>query len=255
MKRLDGKVAIITGSGQGIGAAYAVGFAKEGAKIVVADMLDGSKTVEAVKNVGSDAIYVKADVTDQASAEALMKAAYDKFGSVDILLNNAAIFGSIVMKPFSEYSMEEFMTVLKVNTWGPFCCMKAVFPYMKEKGGKIINIGSSSINEGVPGMPHYVASKAAVLGMTRSMAREMGDYKINVNTIMPGLTQSPGGKSFAENQKLGLPPIEEMMKQGRCIKRSALPEDLIGVALFFASDDSAFITGQSIIHDGGLCFQ
>jgi NAD(P)-dependent dehydrogenase (short-subunit alcohol dehydrogenase family) len=254
MGRLDGKVAIITGSAQGIGAAYALGLAKEGAKIVIADVLDGQSAVEAVKKAGSEAIYVKTDVTSQEQCDALAKAAYERFGAVDILLNNAALFGNIALKPFTECGAKEFMKVLEVNVLGQFQCIKAVFPYMKEKGGKIINIGSSSINEGVPGMPHYVASKGAIMALTRSMARELGDFKINVNTIAPGFTHSEGGNNFDKIKQLDLPPLEELQLQARCIKREAVPEDLIGVALFLATDDSAFITGQMIVHDGGLSF-
>lgn len=254
MGRLTGKVAIITGAAQGIGAAYALGLAKEGAKIVIADVLDGQEAVEAVKNVGSDAIFVKTDVSKLEQCNAMAKAAFDKFGSVDILLNNAAIFGSIVLKPFMECTSEEFMKVLEINVLGQFNCMKAVFPYMKEKGGKVINIGSSSINEGVPGMPHYVASKGAIMALTRSMAREMGDFKINVNTIAPGFTHSAGGNNFDKIKQLDLPPLEELQLNARCIKREAVPEDLIGLALFLSTDDSAFITGQMIVHDGGLSF-
>jgi NAD(P)-dependent dehydrogenase (short-subunit alcohol dehydrogenase family) len=254
MGRLSGKVAIVTGGAQGIGAAYAVGLAKEGARVVIADVLDGRSAVEAVAKAGSEAIFVKTDVCDQAQCDAMAKAAQDRFGSVDILLNNAAIFGSIVLKPFTECSAREFMKVLEVNVLGQFQCIKAVFPYMKEKGGKIINIGSSSINEGVPGMPHYVASKGAIMALTRSMARELGDFRINVNTIAPGFTHSEGGNNFDRIKQLDLPPLEELQLQARCLKREAVPEDLIGLALFLSTDDSNFITGQMIVHDGGLSF-
>ncbi|MGB8932067.1 MAG: SDR family oxidoreductase [Anaeromyxobacteraceae bacterium] len=254
MSRLSGKVAIITGGAQGIGAAYAVGLAREGAKVVIADVLDGAKAVEDVKRAGSDAIYVRTDVCKQEQCDATAKAAFDAFGSVDILLNNAAIFGSIVLKPFTECTPQEFMKVLEVNVLGQFNCIKAVFPYMKAGGGKIINIGSSSVNEGVPGMPHYVASKGAIMALTRSMARELGDYKINVNTIAPGFTHSDGGNNFDRNKKLDLPPLEQLQLNARCLKREAVPEDLVGLALFLSTDDSAFISGQMIVHDGGLSF-
>ncbi|WP_026840005.1 SDR family NAD(P)-dependent oxidoreductase [Citrifermentans bremense] len=254
MGRLTGKVAIITGSAQGIGAAYAQGFAKEGAKIVIADVLDGQKAVEDIKKAGGEAIYVKTDVTDQAQCDAMAAAAKERFGRVDILVNNAAVFGSIVMKPFTEYTTKEFMKVLEINVVGQFHCMKAVFPFMKDKGGKIVNIGSSSINEGVPGMPHYVASKGAIMALTRSMAREMGDFKINVNTIAPGFTHSEGGNNFDKNKAMDIPPLETLQLNARCLKREAVPEDLIGLALFLSTDDSAFITGQMIVHDGGLSF-
>jgi len=252
--RLKGKVAIITGAAQGIGAAYAVGFAREGAKIVIADIIDGENAVKRVVKEGGEAIFIKADVSKEAECHAMAKAAFDRFGAIDILINNAAVFGNIILKPFAEVTSEEFKRVMEINTSGAFHCIKAVFPYMKERGGKIINISSSSIIEGVPGMPHYVASKGAIMALTRCMARELGDFKINVNTIAPGFTHSEGGERVDRNKKFALPPLEDIQVNMRSIKRAGVPEDLIGTALFLATDDSAFITGQMIVHDGGLSF-
>ena len=250
--RLKDKIAIITGASQGIGAAFAAGFAKEGAKIVIADISDGAKTVKKVADAGSEALFVKTDVSKEPECMAMAKAAYDKFGSIDILINNAAVFANIVLKPFTELSSEEFKKVIEINTSGVFHCIKAVFPYMKEKGGKIVNISSASILEGIPGMPHYVASKGAVMALTRCRARELGDFRINVNTIAPGFTHSEGGDQFDRGKALPLPPLDELQLQGRCIKRPSMPEDLVGLALFLSTNDSAFITGQMIVHDGGL---
>jgi len=250
--RLQDKIPIITGASQGIGAAFAAGFAKEGAKIVIADISDGAKTVKKVADAGSEALFVKTDVSKEPECMAMAKAAYDKFGSIDILINNAAVFANIVLKPFTELSSEEFKKVIEINTSGVFHCIKAVFPYMKEKGGKIVNISSASILEGIPGMPHYVASKGAVMALTRCMARELGDFRINVNTIAPGFTHSEGGDQFDRGKALPLPPLDELQLQGRCIKRPSMPEDLVGLALFLSTNDSAFITGQMIVHDGGL---
>lgn len=250
--RLKDKIAIITGASQGIGAAFAAGFAKEGAKIIIADISDGAKTVKKVADAGSEALFVKTDVSKEPECMAMAKAAYDKFGSIDILINNAAVFANIVLKPFTELSSEEFKKVIEINTSGVFHCIKAVFPYMKEKGGKIVNISSASILEGIPGMPHYVASKGAVMALTRCMARELGDFRINVNTIAPGFTHSEGGDQFDRGKALPLPPLDELQLQGRCIKRPSMPEDLVGLALFLSTNDSAFITGQMIVHDGGL---
>ena len=252
--RLKGKVAIITWAAQGIGAAYAVGFAREGAKIVISDIIDGENAVKRVIKEGSEAIFVKADVSKEAECQAMAKAAFDRFGAIDILINNASLFGNIILKPFTEVTSEEFKRVMEINTSGAFHCIKAVFPYMKEKGGKIINISSSSIIEGVPGMPHYVASKGAIMALTRCMARELGDFKINVNTIAPGYTHSEGGERVDRNKTFALPPLEDIQVNMRSIKRAGVPEDLIGTALFLATDDSAFITGQMIVHDGGLSF-
>jgi NAD(P)-dependent dehydrogenase (short-subunit alcohol dehydrogenase family) len=250
--RLKGKVAVITGASQGIGAAFAAGFAREGARIVIGDVSDGARTVERVQKEGSEALYVKTDVNRETDCLEMARQAVERFGSIDILINNAAVFGSIVLKPFTEITSEEYKRVVEINTSGAFHCMKAVFPYMKEKGGKIINMSSASILEGVPGMPHYVASKGAIMALTRSMARELGDYNIRVNTISPGFTHSEGGDSFDRNKALPLPPLDELQLQGRCLKRPGMPEDLVGLALFLAGDESAFITGQMIVHDGGL---
>ena len=250
--KLKDKVAVITGAAQGIGAAFAVGYAKEGAKIVIADILDGKDAVAAVKQAGSEAVYVKTDVTVQAECDAMAKTAVERFGGIDILVNNAAIFGDLVMKPFIEISDEEWNRVMNVNVGGPFRSTKAVFPYMKDKGGKIINMCSASIFEGVPFVPHYVSSKGAVMAFTRAMARELGDYNINVNAIAPGFTHSTGGDRFDRSKAVPIPPLEEIQQPNKCIKRAALPEDLVGTAVYLASDMSNYITGQLIVHDGGL---
>jgi NAD(P)-dependent dehydrogenase (short-subunit alcohol dehydrogenase family) len=250
--RLSGKIAVITGAAQGIGAAFAVGFAREGAKIVIGDVADAGNTVKRVEKEGSEAIYVKTDVNDESQSFALIKAGVDRFGAIDVLINNAAVFANIILKPFMELTSEEYKRVIEINTSGAFHCIKAVFPFMKDKGGKIINMSSASILEGVPGMPHYVASKGAIMALTRSMARELGDFNIRVNTIAPGFTHSEGGDQFDRSKALPLPPLDELQLQGRCLKRPGKPEDLVGLALFLATDDSAFITGQMIVHDGGL---
>src|SRR4030042_5981841 len=232
--KLEGKVAIITGAAQGIGSALAVGFAKEGAKLVIADILDGKQAVAQVKKAGSEAIFVKTDVTRQEECDAMARAAVDRFGAIDILVNNAAIFGDIVMKPFTDVTDEEWDRLMAVNVKGPFHCCKAVFPYMKERGGKIINISSASIMEGVPFMPHYVASKGAIMAFTRAMARELGDHNINVNSIAPGFTHSEGGDRFDRNKAVPIPLLEELQQPLKCLKRSAYPEDLVGTAVFLA---------------------
>jgi NAD(P)-dependent dehydrogenase (short-subunit alcohol dehydrogenase family) len=248
--RLKDKVAIITGASRGIGAAFAAGFAKEGAIIAIGDIRDGQKTVDAVERAGSKALYVKTDVTKQDQCDALAKAAMDHFGSIDILVNNAGVL--VQMKPFMEVTTEEWMEVIATNALGPFHCAKAVFPYMKDKGGKIINISSGTIFEGVPGMPHYIASKGAIMAFTRGLARELGDYNINVNAIAPGFTHSEGGDEFDQIKKFPPAPLDEIQMPMRCIKRPTLPEDLVGTAVYLASDDSKLVTGQLIIHDGGV---
>lgn len=251
---LKDRVAIITGAAGGIGAAIAVGYAKEGAKIVIADILDGKETVEAVKTAGSEAIFVQTDVTKQAQCDAMAKAAVENFGSIHILVNNAAMYANIVKKAFNEITTEEWKRVMEVNTTGPFHCTKAVFPYMKEEGGKIINVASSIIFEGASGMPHYVASKGAVMAFTRSMARELGAFNINVNSLAPGYTQSEASRKIERSRADGGMDPEQIMMQKRCLKRSEEPQDMVGTAIFLASDMSAFITGQLILCDGGASF-
>jgi NAD(P)-dependent dehydrogenase (short-subunit alcohol dehydrogenase family) len=233
---------------------FALGYAKEGAKIVVGDILDGKETVRAVEKAGGQAIHVKADVTRQDECDAMAKAAVDRFGAIDILINNAAMFGNLVQKSFMDITTEEWNKVMAVNVGGVFHCTKAVFPYMKEKGGKIINMGSAIIFEGVPGVPHYVASKGAIMAFTRSMARELGGFNINVNTIAPGFTHSPGGDRFDRNKTLLDVPLEDLQINARSLKRRPVPEDLVGVAVFLGSEDSRNITGQLIVNDCGLNF-
>lgn len=248
--RLKDKVAIITGAARGIGAAFAVGFAKEGAKIAIGDIRDGEKTMAAVEAAGSQALYLKTDVTKQDQCNALAKAAVDRFGAIDILINNAGIL--VTIKPFMEVTTEEWMHVMGTNTLGPFHCTKAVFPYMKGRGGRIINISSCTIFEGVPGLPHYISSKGAVMAFTRGMARELGSHNINVNSIAPGFTHSEGGDEFDRDKRFPSVPLDEIQMPMRCIKRPTYPEDLVGTAIYLASDDSNLITGQLIVHDGGL---
>ena len=251
---LKDRVSIITGAAQGIGAAFAVGFSKEGAKVVIADILDGKEAVRNVEDAGGKAIFVETDVSKQDECDAMAKAAFDHFGSIDILINNAAVFGSIVMRPFTEITTEEWNRMMEVNTGGPFHCCKAVFPYMKEKGGKIINISSASWLEGVPGMPHYLASKGAIMAFTRGMARELGEYNINVNSLAPGFTHSPGGDKFDQSKALPIGPLEEILMPQRCIKEELVPEDLVGTAIFLAGEYSDAVTGQMIVCDRGIRF-
>jgi NAD(P)-dependent dehydrogenase (short-subunit alcohol dehydrogenase family) len=248
--RLKDKVAIITGAARGIGAAFAIGFGKEGAKVVIGDIRDGQKIVDTIEKAGGQALYLKTDVTKQDQCNALAQAAVERFGSIDILINNAGTL--VTIKPFMEVTTEEWMQIMETNTLGPFHCTKAVFPYMKDKGGRIINISSGTVFEGVPGLPHYLASKGAVMAFTRGMARELGDYNINVNSIAPGFTHSEGGDEFDRDKRFPSVPLDEVQMPMRCIKRPTYPEDLVGTAIYLAGDDSKLITGQLILHDGGV---
>ncbi len=251
---LNGRVAIITGAARGIGAAFAVGYAKEGARVVIADIDDGGDTVAEVARAGSEAIFIRTDVTRQDQCDAMAADTADRFGRIDILVNNAAMYAGIIKKPFADITTEEWNRVMEVNTTGPFHCVKAVFPHMRDRGGRIINVASSVVFESAAGMPHYVASKGAVMAFTRCMARELGAYNINVNSLAPGYTRSEASKKIQKDRQDGGIDPEQIMMQRRCLKRSEEPEDLVGTAVFLASDMSNFITGQLILCDGGASF-
>lgn len=251
---LKDKVAIITGSAQGIGAEFARGYAREGAKVVVADVLDGAPLVGEIVGAGGEAVAVKADVTDEKSCEAMVATALDRFGGVDVLINNAAMYGNIVKKPFYEVGIEEWNQVMAVNAAGPFLCIKAVFPAMREKGGKIINVASSVVHEAPPGFPHYVASKGAVFTLTRCLAKELGPYGININTLAPGYTESAGSLNIEANKEMAGPKSADIAVGKRCLKRASLPADMVGTAIFLGSHFSDFVTGQMVMVDGGGIF-
>ena len=246
--RLKDKVAIITGAARGLGRAYALRLAKEGAKVVVADILDGTETVGAVKAQGGEALYLKVDVTSEESTQEMALKTVERFGSIDILVNNAALFADLVKKPFWEIPAAEWDKVMAVNLKGPFLCAKAVYPQMKKQGkGKIINVASGTFYKGLPHFLHYVVSKGGNVAITRSMAREVGDAGINVNTIAPGYTET----EFLKENPQDPAEMNKMVSATRCIKRPEAPEDLTGTIVFLSSDDSDFITGQTIIVDGG----
>ncbi|WP_028238933.1 SDR family NAD(P)-dependent oxidoreductase [Stutzerimonas azotifigens] len=248
MNRMKDKVVIITGAAQGIGATYARAMAAEGARVVVADVLDGSALVDELRGMGSEALALKADVSDETSAATMAAATMERFGRIDVLVNNAAIYASLKMKGFEEIDLGEWDRVMAVNVRGPFVCARAVVPYMKAQGyGRIINISSGTPFKGTPGLLHYVTSKGAVLALTRALARELGDHGIAVNTLAPGLVLSEGVVANAEmRERLTAPVIAS-----RAIKRDQMPDDLIGPLLFLASDDSAFMTGETVVVDGG----
>lgn len=256
--RLKDKVGIITGAADkdGIGAAIASRYANEGAKIVIADIKNGKEVVDALKKAGGEAVFVKTDVTKQEDCDAMARLAADLFGTIDILVNNSAIFGDIIQRPFTEITTEEWNKVMEVNTGGPFHCTKAVFPNMKEKGGKIINIASDVVILGPLGLPHYVASKGAIVAFTRCMAKELGRYNINVNSLAPGSTKSGAQKRFQKHSEIQAVEgeFDRRALEMRCLKRLQYPEDVAGAAVFLASKDSDLVTGQLIVVNGGMVF-
>ncbi|MBI4491198.1 MAG: 3-oxoacyl-ACP reductase FabG [Chloroflexi bacterium] len=248
--RLQDRVAIVTGGGIGIGKVYSRALAAEGARVVVADIAAEAAEQVAVEIVGrgGQALAVRVDVTSVESTEAMARQAVERFGQLDVLVNNAALFtGILPKKSFDQIGPDEWDRVMAVNTKGPFLCVKAVYPYFRERrAGKIINIASVVAFSGAPGFVHYVASKAAVIGFTRALARELGPHNVTVNAIAPGVTASETAAPLIAEEDM------RFQVQARAIKRVQVPEDIAGAVVFLASPDSDFITGQTLVVDGGL---
>lgn len=246
--RLKDRVAIVTGGAQGIGKAYALRLAQEGAKVVIADILDAGAVLQEIEGKGGEALGLQTDVSDEKSAEEMVRKTVERFGGVHILVNNAAIFAAMETKPFFEISPAEWDDVMGVNLKGVFLCCKAVYPQMKAQGkGKIINIASGVFFKGLPLFLHYVASKGGVIALTRALAREVGDDGICVNAIAPGYTLT----EVMEKSSIHDAPFVDAVVGSRCFKRHERPDDLTGTLIFLASDESDFITGQTIVVDGG----
>lgn len=256
--RLKDKVAIITGAGQGIGRAYANRFVREGAKVVVAEINEewGRRTEAELKAAGGEALYVKVDVSDEASAREMAAKANAHFGRIDILLNNAAIFFGMSRE---DQSLAYFNKILSVNLTGVWICVRAVEPYMKrQRKGKIINQSSSAAFMGNTGFVetddpdkpsppfHYSVSKIGVIGMTKYFAGALGPWGINVNTIAPGVTMTEATKSVVPEEMIS------SLVMFTALRKALQPEDLAGTAVFLASEDSDLMTGQCLVVDGGM---
>ena len=240
---LDGKVGVITGAAQGIGRAYAVAAAQHGAKVTSVDLADSSETVNAVAAAGGEALGIVGDVTDEASMEAMVAATVERFGRIDFLVNNAGLYGTLELKYWEDISVDEWDTVMRVNVRGMFVVSKAVAPQMEaQRSGSIINISSGTALLGIPGALHYVTSKGAVIGFTRALARELGDFGIRVNTLTPGFTMSDASKGLME--KAGSDALADIVVAAQSFKRPEEPTDLVGAMAYLASDLSAFMTGQ-----------
>ena len=238
---------IITGGGGKIAKAYAMAFAKEGAKLSLPDIVSADHTVNAIRDAGGTAITMSCDVSDEQSVKAMVAETVKQFGTVDILINNAAYFMTVWKGPFWEMTVEEFDKAMTVNVRGSWLCAKAVVPHMqKQKRGKIINVSSNVALTGNPNYIHYVTSKGALIAMTRAMARELGDWNICVNTVTPGFVVTEGRKVD--------PEYEKIRAQQRSIKRSQVENDLVGTVLFLSSPESDFMTGQLLNVDGGFHF-
>lgn len=248
MTSLAGKVAAVTGGAQGLGADFAIALARAGASVVVGDVTSTADTCEAIRAFGSRVKGVELDVTSSSSVVAFIGGILSEFGQLDILVNNAAISGTIQLGTLTEISSEDWDRVMAVNVRGTFECIKAAVPPMKEYGyGKIINLASGTAIKGSPGQPHYVASKGAIISLTRAAARELGEFGIRVNALAPGLTMSERMKS---NPSWSCTMVANNIAS-RAIKREAVPADLLGALIFLASPASDFVTGQTLSVDGG----
>jgi len=246
MGRLNDRSIIVTGAAQGIGATYAKALAAEGARVSICDLTEPRSVADEIRAAGGQAISMVTDVTSPGAVAALVRATVEAYGTVHGLVNNAALFGSLKLQPFTDIESDEWDKVMAVNTRGVFECVKAVVPVMRaQKYGKIINIASGTLFKGTPHLLHYVASKGAVVAMTRVMARELGADNILVNCIAPGLTVSPAVRMTYSSAEI------EANKATRALKREEEPEDIIGALIFFASAESDFITGQTLLVDGG----
>jgi 3-oxoacyl-[acyl-carrier protein] reductase len=245
--RLKNKVAIVTGGAKGLGRAFAVTLAQEGANVMVVtrkDMANLEETVKRIDDLGGKAALCQADVTKEKDTLAMAEATIKSFGKIDILVNNAAIYDGIKRKPFYEIDLDEWDLLMTVNVKGAFLATRAVFPYMQKQGfGKIINLASEVFFTGSHGFAHYVASKGGIIGLTRALAVELGPHNICINCIAPGFTDTEASRNLADVNKYDTSKTP--------LRRLEKPEDLTGAALFLASPESDFMTGQTLLISGG----
>ena len=247
MAQLDGKVAIVTGAAQGIGRAIAGGLSREGARIVVADL----QGAEAAAASFPDGVGLTVDVSREEDVERMATETVERCGSIDILVNNAGLYASLAMRPFTEIPLEEWRRVMDVNVASMFLACRAVVPVMREQGGgKIVNISSGTPFRGVPFLLHYVTSKGAIVALTRALAKELGKDSIHVNCVAPGFTMSDGVKAHPEV----IEKLRDVSVAARTIQRDQVPEDVVGAVVFLCTPAADFITGQTMVIDGGQFF-
>jgi NAD(P)-dependent dehydrogenase (short-subunit alcohol dehydrogenase family) len=239
-------VVVITGAGGGLGRAFAHGFAAAGVRVVAADLdLDAARAT--VEGLEGDAAAVQVDVADAASTAAMAAFALDRFGRIDTLVNNAAVYAGLERAPFDEIAEADWDRVMAVNLKGPWLCARACANALRERGGAIVNVASATVLSGSPLWAHYVASKGGVIGLTRVMARELGDHDVRVNALAPGFTLTDASLELIDD-------AESYGVARGSIKRALQPDDIVGTAVFLASDAAAMITGQTFVVDGGRQF-
>jgi NAD(P)-dependent dehydrogenase (short-subunit alcohol dehydrogenase family) len=248
MERLKSKVAIVTGAGSGIGKALACRLASDGASVVIADLARfGEAAAEIAKTTGARTLGLQIDVSNEKDVERMAAETVRAFGRIDILVNNAAVFSTLKLRPFEEIGVDEWRKVMDVNIMGVALCCRACVPHMRKAGGgRIINLASGAPIKGVPLFLHYISSKGAVIAMTRGLARELGKDRITVNSLAPGFTLSENVAKDPAHVQQG-----ERTRLTRAIQRDETPDDLVGAVSFLASADAAFITGQTLVVDGG----
>lgn len=249
--RMAGQVAIVTGAATGIGRAIAERLAADGAAVVIADVGDASAAVEAIVGQGGHATAMTVDVSDAAAVQQMVDDTVRRHGRIDALVNNAAIAATIRLRPFEEIGVDEWRRMMDVNAMGPFLCCRAVSPVMRrQQRGRIVNITSGTAFKGAPYILDYVASKGALMTMTRALAREFGKDFVTVNAVSPGYTLSEGNLA----NEAFLASYREAAITTRALPRDAWPADIVGAVAFLCSDDAAFISGQILAVDGGSVY-
>jgi NAD(P)-dependent dehydrogenase (short-subunit alcohol dehydrogenase family) len=247
VSRLEGKVAIVTGGAQGIGRAIAEGLAAEGARIVIADL----KGAEEAAGAFPDGVGLTVDVSSEEDVERMAAETAERCGGIDVLVNNAGLYASLAMRPFDQIPVDEWRQVMDVNVLSMFLTCRAVVPRMRERGGgKIVNISSGTPFRGVPFLLHYVTSKGAIVALTRALAKELGKDDVLVNCVAPGFTMSAGVEANPEV----IEKLRDASIASRTLQRDQRPEDVVGAVVFLSGPDADFVTGQTMVIDGGQYF-